>query len=280
MSLLDAARKSTWEVSSISRGIFNFQVKSLLSLHQKHTSCWNNTLDHFQVQSKVKDMHCGSRANFSHLESPSKWPACWPAFINSFSMQVLTVSLPPWIYIAGDIYWVCKMCQLCNSANPTTVHILNGCQEALSQGCFTWRHDSVLNCLFNHVSSELNSPDKLCVDLPGLGASDSTPAILPASISTSTARSDMLWSQESTSQFLNSPSQATQVKLSLLQSQGKVTNLTISIFSGKRFEHCLRLPYTLEIGSLGHYDIMLSKPSRKHSFYPRTRSNKSCWNCH
>ena len=31
--------------------------------------------------------------------------------------------------------------------NATTAHILNRCPETLIQGRFTWRHDSVLNCL-------------------------------------------------------------------------------------------------------------------------------------
>ena len=74
----------------------------------------------------------------------------------------------------------------------TTAHILNGCPEALNQGRFTWRHDSVLNGLISHVLSKIDDSTKIFADLPGKRASDSLPATIPTDISTTTSRPDQV----------------------------------------------------------------------------------------
>ncbi|CAJ1066394.1 hypothetical protein F2P79_020824%2C partial [Xyrichtys novacula] len=38
-------------------------------------------------------------------------------------------------------------CSLCNTPNATLQHILSGCEIALSQGCYRWRHNRVLRKL-------------------------------------------------------------------------------------------------------------------------------------
>ena len=40
-------------------------------------------------------------------------------------------------------------CPLCDNPWPTVQHILNGCSVSLSQGRYTWRHDSALKILAN-----------------------------------------------------------------------------------------------------------------------------------
>ena len=45
-------------------------------------------------------------------------------------------------------YFVCRSYPLWNSPSPTTIHTL---QKCLSQGQYTWRHDSILSCLISSV---------------------------------------------------------------------------------------------------------------------------------
>ena len=82
--------------------------------------------------------------------------------------------------------------QLCNSPTPTSAHILNRCQEALIQGQYTWRHDSVLNCLLSSVRETLSATSHLYADIPIWRASESPPATIPTNISTTRARPDMV----------------------------------------------------------------------------------------
>ena len=72
---------------------------------------------------------------------------------------------------------------------PTISHILNGCQTALTQECFTWRHDSVLNALIHSIHPH---SCQLFADLPSWRASNNPPATLPIAISTSTSRPDLV----------------------------------------------------------------------------------------
>ena len=46
---------------------------------------------------------------------------------------------------AGDSAWT-QSARCVGPSQLTTLHNLNACSEALSQGRFTWHHDSVLNC--------------------------------------------------------------------------------------------------------------------------------------
>ena len=57
----------------------------------------------------------------------------------------------------------------------------------------TWSgHDSVLNCVISLVLNEIPCHSKLYADLPSFRAREAPPATLPASISTSTARRDLV----------------------------------------------------------------------------------------
>ena len=56
---------------------------------------------------------------------------------------------------------------------PTLAHVLGGCHAALSQGCFTYRHDQVLHCIISNLSCILAESHTILVyaDLPGMQAS-------------------------------------------------------------------------------------------------------------
>ena len=47
-------------------------------------------------------------------------------------------------------------CPLCGN-HQTLHHILNFCSVSLQQGCYTWRHNSILNHLFQSPSSPYSS---------------------------------------------------------------------------------------------------------------------------
>ena len=58
-------------------------------------------------------------------------------------------------------------CKLCNQPFCTTSHILAGCQFALKQHRFTWRHDSLLQCIYIFIKKMLGRSElELRVDLP------------------------------------------------------------------------------------------------------------------
>jgi len=82
-----------------------------------------------------------------------------------------------------------------------------GFQEALCQGWYTWRHNSVLNCLISLISDgipclislisdEIPCSSKLYVDLPVYRTCESSPANLPANLSIPTARPDLVLTSE------------------------------------------------------------------------------------
>ena len=58
-------------------------------------------------------------------------------------------------------------CSLCSVKVCTTAHVLSGCKVALSQGRYTFLHDSILRVLHNSLSKFLSlmSPVKACLSL-------------------------------------------------------------------------------------------------------------------
>ena len=71
-------------------------------------------------------------------------------------------------------------------------HILNACPVALNQGRYTWRHNSVLQKIVDHIKTYLDSDENLYADLPNHRASDNPPATIPPEILVTSARSDMV----------------------------------------------------------------------------------------
>ena len=67
-----------------------------------------------------------------------------PAYI-SFQLKAVTNTLPSQDNLKRwNITNVDQNCVLCGKVNPTLRHVLTGCPVSLTQGRFTWRHDSVL----------------------------------------------------------------------------------------------------------------------------------------
>lgn len=81
---------------------------------------------------------------------------------------------------------------LCHTPKCTTNHILNCCPTSLSQGRYTWRHDSVLLQLFKLFRSNLDSNIQIYADLDNLRASESPPSTVPLDILVTAARPDIV----------------------------------------------------------------------------------------
>ena len=70
-------------------------------------------------------------------------------------------------------------------------HVLNNCETALESGRYTWRHNSVLRCIYLLLDEHLPRSWAISVDLPGL------PYVLPSVISNSSLHPDIvLWCQK------------------------------------------------------------------------------------
>ena len=67
-------------------------------------------------------------------------------------------------------------------------HILNGCPLILEQGCYSWRHDSVLIKIAKSLRHLLPPVYHLYSDLNGYRASDNPSATIPPELLVMTAR--------------------------------------------------------------------------------------------
>ena len=181
-TILEAARES---ISSITKTAIKRKAKEILYQHQ--AKYWNSTLTPLEVQSKFKDIVLFEPQS----QTWNRLQAGLPAGQLSFLIRAGTDCLPTPLNLQRWHYRVCNKCPLCNSPTPTSAHILNGCQEALIQGRYTWRHDSVLNCLLSNVRETLSATSHLHADIPTWRASESPPATIPTNISTTWARPDM-----------------------------------------------------------------------------------------
>ena len=56
---------------------------------------------------------------------------------------------------------------LCNLNKETQLHILNDCPEAVRNGRYTWRHDSILFKICHYLTELENIGFKLFADLAG-----------------------------------------------------------------------------------------------------------------
>lgn len=139
LSVLNAAKMSISETSNCSAARLKSEVKQ--SVCRNHVAHWNSTLDPLQVQSKFRDFVVleGTSHVWNHML------AGLPVGQPSFLLRAGADCLPTPMNLCRWNYRMSNSCPLCQSSNATTAHILNECLEALNQGRFSWRHDSVLN---------------------------------------------------------------------------------------------------------------------------------------
>ena len=195
-TILEAAGES---ISLITKTAIKRKAKEILYQHQGEY--WNSTLTPLEVQSKFNDIILFEPQS----RTQSVQTTCPLQIVKNLNLQTgLPVGqllfliragadcLPTPLNLLRWHYRVCNKCPLCNSPTPMSAHILNGCQEALIQGQYTWRHDSVLNCLLSSVRETLSATAHLYADIPTWRASESPPATIPTNISTTRARPDIV----------------------------------------------------------------------------------------
>ena len=73
----------------------------------------------------------------------------------------------------------------------TLLHILSYCSDALDQGRYTWRHNSVLNTIIKLVSPLLDPTYRLYSDLPGLEAPHA--GTIPSNVLGTNLKPDLFW---------------------------------------------------------------------------------------
>ena len=127
----------------------------------KQSSFWDNHLSSLSVQSKFKDIIA--------LESEcSIWRKIQfglPAGHLSFLLKAGADCLPTPLNLRRWKVQTDQNCPICSSPHPTSFHILNWYETALSQGRYTWRHDSVLQSLINSIKPFIDPQSSLFADM-------------------------------------------------------------------------------------------------------------------
>ena len=113
-----------------------------------------------------------------------------PAGQLSFLLRAASDTLPTPLNLKRWRYRVDATCHLCSSPSPTTLHILNGCPQALVR--FTWRHNSVLLKLVSSLKPLLSPEERFHADLAGYRVSDNPQSTVPQEIIVTTARPDIV----------------------------------------------------------------------------------------
>ena len=190
--ILEAGRNSVSSIPSLKK----LCKQSVIDLKSTH---WNSHLQSLSVQNKFADVvtlenqpeHVRKKiVNFG-----------LPRGQLSFLLKAALDTLPTPLNLKRMKIQCSSKCYLCSNPRPTTAHILNGCNVALDQGRFTWRHDSVLKVLSSSLKQRVcsKSNDKeLYADLQGYRYQNSPPTTIPSTILVTPLRPDLV--------ILNNPS--------------------------------------------------------------------------
>ena len=262
---VDALSLAKDSVSDINRATFSKATKSIWNKSERHH--WDNHLSNLTVQSKFSDA--------CTLELDNKvWSRIQqglPSGQLSFMLRAASDTLPTPMNLSRWRYKADSKCPLCGSPYSTTLHILNACPTALSQGRYTWRHDSVLHHILRFLSLNLSTSATLYGDIDGHRAIESPATTIPLDLLVTSARPDIVLIDKAENVIL-------------------IIELTIPFNSQESFDraHAFKTKkYTalcndlehkgfsvnfmaLEIGALGHYSRhsisllhrLLSKPSK------------------
>ena len=111
-----------------------------------------------------------------------------PRGVMAFAMRLSTNSLPSPDNLKRWGKRRISTCPLCSNTG-TLEHIINFCSVALNQGRYTWRHDSVLQHMYNGMVEQKPDNLEIFVDLPNLDFNGST---IPPDILTTTQRPDIV----------------------------------------------------------------------------------------
>ena len=82
-------------------------------------------------------------------------------------------------------------CSLCGSHTFTTKYILNACPVALSQGQYSWRHDSILKKILLILRQNFVERGNLYGDLDAFRANENPPSTVPPDLLPTSYRPDI-----------------------------------------------------------------------------------------
>ena len=162
------------------------------------------------------------------------------------------VNLRRWC-IQSDVH-----CTLCASSHPTTAHILGGCTVALTQQCYTYRHDKVLYLLASWLIDIFVgfSSIQVYADIHGLRASEGPQETVPSSLLFTPYRPDIVvYNSEASTVALLELTCPLDSKHHIQEPRSKKQNKTEYLQLLSEF-YRLQIPNyyeTVEISVLGHY---------------------------
>jgi hypothetical protein len=82
------------------------------------------------------------------------------------------------------------ICKICNLGKQTLNHILSSCSISLEEGRYTWRHDSVLQTIYDFILPKLMDGFSMYCDLQGRGAGNS--GNIPSDVIVTSQRPDIV----------------------------------------------------------------------------------------
>ena len=83
------------------------------------------------------------------------------------------------------------LCPICSGQGKQTLnHVLSSCNVSLTQGQFTWRHDSVLHTLHSFIKDTIRDGFNLFADIAGLDACGGR--VFPPNVIVTSQRPDMV----------------------------------------------------------------------------------------
>ena len=154
------------------------------TIQEQTLKFWNSKVEKLTMQ-----------GDFAKLLIEEKENVTWQSIIRnvprgvlSFALNSSTNTLPTPDNLRRWGKRVVSKCPLCSN-NGTLEHILNWCSVSLTQGRFTWRHNTVLN----HITRTMleNKPENLEIyaDIPGLDLNGST---IPPDVLVTGSRPDLV----------------------------------------------------------------------------------------
>ena len=116
-------------------------------------------------------------------------------YLLSFSSLCSRCSSDTLPMLTNLCHWKIQMscqCKLCDAPQATAPHILFGCKQALENGRYSWRHDSVLLKIVSGLRDLLPASNSIFADLTNLRAHASPPATVPPQVLFTSARPDIV----------------------------------------------------------------------------------------
>ena len=156
-------------------------------LKENSTNRWNQKLSTLCVQSKF--------LNITELETENHlWRRIMdglPSGQLSFMLRAGSDTLPTPMNLQRYKIQVSSRCKLCQRPQTATGHILSACPEALEQGRYTWRHDSVLLSLTRALEKALPHV-QIYADLDNMRALEHPPTTIPPGLTSTSSRPDIV----------------------------------------------------------------------------------------